>query len=73
MTTKPTLLTIFSAYNELDRIAASPVMSAEAREAARRAAEMMCAVRSALDLSWDHSAAHLCRVSYTVKIPQELL
>ena len=65
MTMKP--MTIYTTYQELDRISASLIMSSEAREAARRAAELLCAMRSALDLSWDHSAKDLYRIGCNVK------
>ena len=67
---KPSL-TIFTAYNELDRMASCPILSDEAREAARRASELLCAVRSSLDLSWDHSAADLYKIGYSVAIREE--
>ena len=60
-------LTVYEAGWELDRIANAGCMSDRAREAAKRANELMRAVRAAIDLDWDSPAKALHEVGLSVK------
>lgn len=65
-------MTIDRMVLELGRIAASQALSAEAREAARRAEEVVRGLRSSLELRWETPVAELHAISVNVR-PNEYL